>query len=154
MKSAKKIFAGFAVVGVLIPVVVSAQTTQTDLRNAIQASILSDPRSQSIPPAQMQALVDALTQQAQAQHMSASDILWQPKTAEAATLGSGPGATVCPSGWQGYACAFNQVFGFEGNNYEIPIFLLVTSLLLIAVLWEVHQHHKKALAAKAAGMVK
>jgi hypothetical protein len=133
----------------LMPYVLFAQTSSGDLRSAIQSSVLADPRVANIPPAQLQGLVDALVAQARAQNMTVADILWRPQQAAASTFGA-PGAqsVACTSGWQGYACQFNRVFGFEGNSYEIPIFLLVTTAFLIAVIWELILHHRKKMAMK------
>jgi hypothetical protein len=140
-----------------LPVLASAQSSQDDLRNAIQASLLSDQRTQAIPPEQLNALVDALVAQAQSQHMSAEDILWRPTQVSEAAVGAAdpsvPGSTNCVPGFAGYLCQFNAVFGFEGGSFEIPLILLVVSGLLIAVLWEVIAHHRKHLAKEAAAAV-
>jgi len=135
---------------VLAPILASAQTSTDDLRLVIQNSVLSDPRVANIPPAQLQGLVDALVAQATAQHMTSEDILWRPQQAAAATFSSNDSSqnAVCVTGWQGYLCNFNQIFGFDGNNYEIPIFLLVTSAFLIAVIWEIILHHRKKMAMR------
>jgi hypothetical protein len=138
-------FAAFA------PVLVRAQAGSDDLRNTIQSSVLSDPRVANIPPDQLQSLIDALVAQAQAQHMTSADILFRPQQAAVGSTFAGGQAqqnAACMTGWQGYLCQFNQVFGFEGGNYEIPIFLLVTTAFLIAVIWELIIHHRKKMAAK------
>lgn len=136
----------------LVPALAAAQNSSDDLRNTIQASVIADPRVANIPPAQLQGLIDALVVEANAQHMSSADILWKPQQqAAAATFSPGsqtPGV-VCASGWQGYLCQFNQIFGFEGSNYEIPIFILITSAFLLAVIWELIVHHRKKMAQKA-----
>lgn len=140
-----------ATILVMAPVVVSAQVAQDDLRNAIQASVLSDPRAQTIPPEQLKELVDALAVQAQEQNMTASDILWRPQqTGLVEEVSVKPVEVGCAQGWQGYLCQFNKAFGFVGGNYEVPLFLLVVSGLLIAVVWELIVHHRKKLAKQAA----
>lgn len=148
----RKILGAFAILVFMVPVSAAAQVE--DLRAAIQASILSDSRAQMIPPEQLKILVDSLVAQAQAQNLSAADILWRPQVAEAATVGAAQPMTsssqTCASGWQGYLCQFNIAFGFEGGNYEVPLFLLITSGLLIAVLWELIAHHRKALVSQSA----
>jgi hypothetical protein len=131
------------------PVLVSAQAGSDDLRNTIQSSVLSDPRVANIPPDQLQSLIDALVVQAQAQHMTSADILFRPQQAAVGSTFAGGQVqqnAACMSGWEGYLCQFNQVFGFEGGNYEIPIFLLVTTAFLIAVIWELIVHHRKKMA--------
>ena len=135
----------------LSPVVVLAQASPDDLRNTIQNSVLSDPRVANIPPDQLQGLIDALVAQAQAQHMTSADIIYRPQQAAAGATFPGAQAqesAACMTGWQGYLCQFNRVFGFEGGNYEIPIFLLVTTAFLIAVIWELIVHHRKKMEKK------
>ena len=141
----------------VMPLVAFAQNTpnassEDDLHVAIQTALLADPRVQNIPPAQFQGLLEALVAEAQAQHMSPADILWQPQRAAAASAVNAPSREACASGWQGYLCQFNQVFGFEGGSYGTPVFLLVTTGLLLAVIWELIVHHRKKLAMKAAAV--
>jgi hypothetical protein len=135
-----------------------------DLRNAIEASVLADPRVANIPPEQLQGLIVALIAEAQAQHMTAADIMSRPVPQQAAAGSTFDNAqaqqqsTACLLGWQGYLCNFNKVFGFDGNNHTIPIFLLCVTAFLIAVIWELIIHHRKVLAkeamARAAGTQK
>ena len=134
----------------LAPLAVFAADSQADLRAAIQASVLADPRTASIPPSQLTGLVDALVSQAQAQNMSAADILWQPRRAEAASVNGPAAVPACPNGWEGYLCQLNMVFGFDGGSYDIAIIILIASAFLIAVIWELIVHHHKKMAAKAA----
>ncbi len=129
-------------------------TSESDLRVAIQASILSDPRSSAIPPAQMNALVDQLVLQAQDQHMTAADILWRPRAAPPEPVAAGAIKGGCGTGWEAYLCEVNRTFGFGGNDPTIAIILLVTSGLLIFITIEVIAHHKKKLAAIAASTPK
>jgi|GEM_PF-1383213 len=149
MRAVERVVVVLFALSAILPVVVAAQASDDDLRNTIQNSVLSDPRAANIPPAQLQGLIDSLVAQAQAQHMTSADILQRPQQAATGSTFNGSqsqqGAT-CPAGWQGYLCNFNQIFGFEGNNYEIPIFLLVTTAFLIAVVWEMILHHRKKLA--------
>ena len=125
-----------------------AQAQQDELHAAIWASLLSDPRTATIPPAEMQQLVDALADKAKAQNMSAADILTQQNTIEGTNLQTGSLAQqpACTQGIMGYLCHFNQVFGFSGTNYAIPLMLLITSGLLIVIIWEMILHHRKKIA--------
>lgn len=136
---------------ILVPALVFAQVPSEDLRTLIQASVLSDPRAASIPPAQLQGLIDALLSEAQAKNMTSGDILWRPnQSANVSYSQSGDEVSaqsgVCATGWQGYLCNFNRVFGFEGDNYQIPLFMLFVTAFLIAVIWEMILHHRKKLA--------
>ena len=131
----------------IFPLAVYAQAAQDQLHAAIWASLLADPRTANIPPEQMQALVDALAEKAVAQNMTAEDI------SNGSTMGSTAATPVaaqemeCQRGIMGYLCAFNRSFGFSGDNYIVPLMLLVTSGLLIVVIWEMIIHHRRKLAA-------
>ena len=85
MNSIKTALVGFILSMLVVPAFALAQSSEIDLRAAIQASILNDPRVQTIPPTHLNALIDALVAEATAQHMQASDILWQPQRAAAAS---------------------------------------------------------------------
>jgi hypothetical protein len=131
----------------LSPAFALAQTSQADLRTTIQNSVIADPRVANIPPQQLQALIDDLVAQANAQHMTASDILSNQPQAAASTFAAGQSYNeACAAGWEGYACNFNKMFGFDGNNYTVPIVLFVTTAFLLAVIWELILHHRKKLA--------
>jgi hypothetical protein len=138
-----KLIAALGVGMAMLPAAAFGQAADVSLRDAIQASVMNDPRVSEIPPAQLTALIDALYAEAQAQSMSASDILWQPQNAAVGEVFSGTGAAECASGWEGYLCQFEHTFGFAGSNYELPIIVLVVSGLLILVLWELIAHHRK-----------
>ncbi len=114
-----------------LPLLVGAQSA--GLSEAIRAEIMKDPRSASIPSAQVDAMVASLAQAASQQGVTASDITWQP--AEATTGSS--------SGECGFLCSINAIFGFGGNDYTIPVGLGVTSALLILFISAMlHRHHK------------
>ena len=153
MQTTRKIIASLVLLIAVVPTFTFAQDASADLRNTIQNSVLSDPRTAGIPPAQLQGLIDALIAQASAQNMTAQDILWRPQQAAASTFAPGADSqsAACAPGWQGYLCQFNQTFGFEGGSYEIPLFILVTTAFLIAVIWELIIHHRKKLAKKGLG---
>jgi predicted ABC-type sugar transport system permease subunit len=135
-----------------LPIAASALDSSTELRSVITNSVLADPRSAGIPPAQLQGLVDSLVAEATAQHMTVADIVAHPQVLTSdVTFGQGQNvrSAACTSGWQGYLCQFNRVFGFEGNNHTIPLILLVVSAFLLAVIWEMILHRRKAMALKA-----
>lgn len=113
-----------------VPLLAAAQAN--GLENAIRAEIMKDPRSQDIPPVQMDAMVTALAQTAAAQGVSESDITWKP-----ATRGTAAAPAEC-----GFLCTVNRIFGFGGDDYTIPIGLAVTSALLILFIsMMLHRHH-------------
>ncbi len=115
-----------------LPFAAGAQST--GLSQAIRAEILKDPRSSSIPAAQVDAMVASLAQAASQQGVTAADITWRP--AEAKSNGSKP--LDCD-----FLCSINAIFGFGGNDFTIPIGLGVTSALLILFIsMMLHRHHK------------
>jgi hypothetical protein len=148
MKRIAQICVSAGTVMLLMPAMLFAQSSAEELRAAIQMSMMDDPRVQEIPPEQLKGLIDQLVAEAQAAHMSSSDILWQPQKAAAASAMSEQ-RTACPAGWEGYLCKFEEVFGFTGSSYEIPILILVTAGILLVVIWELIAHHRKKMAEKA-----
>ncbi len=114
-----------------LPLMVSAQTA--GLSEAIRAEILKDPRSASIPSAQVDAMVASLAQAAAQQGVTESDITWRPVEA-----GEESAPARC-----GFFCSVNAIFGFTGNDYTIPIGLALTSAILILFIsLMLHRHHK------------
>ncbi len=115
---------------VVLPFTVGAQSV--GLTEAIRAEILKDPRSASIPTAQVDAMVASLAQAAAQQGVTESDITWRPAVADTGT-----------SGECGFFCSINEIFGFGGNDYTIPLGLGITSALLILFIsMMLHRHHK------------
>jgi hypothetical protein len=114
-----------------LPLMVAAQSS--GLSQAIRAEILKDPRSASIPSAQVDAMVASLAQAAAQQGVTESDITWRP--VEAGQDGT--------QGACGFFCSINEIFGFGGNDYTIPVGLGITSALLILFISMMfHRHHK------------
>lgn len=125
------------------PMLVGAQSAEREqLRATIMAQILQDPRSASIPPEQLQLLVDALSQQADEQEIAVEDILWQPAIAFGASApeASTQALPACESPFS-FACVVAEAFGFVGNNPTIPLYFLVASGLLILLITRMHRHH-------------
>lgn len=131
---------------VLSSSIAAAQTGDDDLRSTIRAAILSDSRSQGMSPAEIDAMVEALTRQAQSVGMTAQDIVWRPT--EAAPVQQQEACT-------GFLCNLNKAFGFDGSDYTIPIWLAASALMLIFLIAGVleyrHAHRKKMLAQAQQG---
>jgi hypothetical protein len=131
-------------VGLIMPTLIFAQgqaVVQGELQAAIWTSLLEDPRTANIPPADMQALVDSLAAEAQAQNITAADIL-QKSSLDGSSVVV-PSALCTEEGIMGYLCKFNQAIGFSGGSYEVPLILLVVSGILILVVWEMMRLRKK-----------
>jgi hypothetical protein len=128
--STKKVTIAVAAI-LALPFMVSAQSA--GLSEAIRAEILKDPRSASIPSAQVDAMVASLAQAASQQGVTESDITWRPVEGSRETS-----AAPC-----GFLCSVNAIFGFGGDDYTIPIGLAMTSALLILFISAMlHRHHK------------
>ncbi len=121
-----------------------AQQGADNLRATIQTSLLSDPRTAGLSEAQIAAIVDVLTQEAQNKGMTAYDIMWRPYDMQnIAENAEGQVADVCdPSS---ILCTFNKAFGFAGSDTTIPIMLWITSMGLIWILAEMLHRRRTGL---------
>jgi hypothetical protein len=122
-----------------LPLFARAQAKAPDaaLRATVRAELLSDPRTASLSQAQLDAMVNILTQQAQQQGLTAHDITWHPQTQSATQFGAsgGTGVTLCGS-TPAFSCIFDLAFGFLGLDVTIPFALGVASMGLVWVLAE------------------
>ena len=121
----------------------SAQVQEDELRATIRSEILSDERSRDMSETEVDLLVDALAGQAQAEGMTAEDITWQP---------SEDAAFEESASCEGFLCALNHAFGFDGSDYTIPIMLGACALALIfiiATILEYHHLHRKKMMQSA-----
>lgn len=110
------------------------QAQESDLVTTIRAEIMKDPRSTDIPPAQMDSMVAALAEAAAAQGVTATDITWRPAEVDTSAQ---PTTADC-----GFFCRVNGIFGFEGDDYTIPLGLGVSSAILILIISMMfHRHH-------------
>lgn len=125
----------------LLPIVAFAQA-QTDLSSTIRAELLSDPRTSTLTQSQLDAMVSVLTDKAQAQGITAQNIVWHPgMPASAASFASTASANVC-EGTADIACMFDTAFGFLGPDTLIAYLLGLSSMGLIWILAEMLHHHK------------
>ena len=132
----------FLIVGAAVfclPHLVRAQTAPpSDLRATIRAELLSDPRTSSLTSAQLNAMVDLLSQQAQKQGLSASDIEWHPTPPAPSDTTVVPAATCNGS----FTCEIDQAFGFVGSDTTIPFVLGAASMGLIWSIAEILHRRK------------
>jgi len=119
-----------------LPQTTRAQANADSLRATIKAALLSDPRTSGLSPAQIDAMVGILAQEAQRQGMTAGDITWRPSPTPTfgANAGDSTGATACGS--NSFLCRFNEAFGFAGNDPTIPFVLGASSMGLVWILAE------------------
>lgn len=126
----------------LLPLTLHAQTsTSSELSATIRAQLLSDPRSASLSEAQLSAMVDLLSQEAQKQGLTAQAIEWHPNptTLGANSTNSGSTGDICNGS---YTCLVDEAFGLVGPDTTIPFFLGMASMGLIWILAEMLHRHK------------
>lgn len=124
---------------------VRAETNQDEMHATIMAALLSDPRTSTVSPSDLQALVNILAEQATAQGLNAQDVKWQ-VAAAAATFGDeGTGQSGTCTGIFPALCPFSDAFGFTGGDIAIPLILFGSTGLLLFILYEVIKHHRKKL---------
>ena len=137
-----------SIVGVLVCVPLATraqtnQTTQNDLRATIRAELLSDPRTSGLTQAQIDAMVDALTQEAQKQGVTSQDIQWRPQ--QVAEEESAPPVADSCEGTPRFFCAFDMAFGFVGDNPGIAFMLGLASMGLIWLIAHILHHRHPTL---------
>jgi hypothetical protein len=127
------------------PLVAAAQSAQPsdEMKSAVMTQILRDPRAAQIPPEQLQALVNALAQKAEAQKVPAIDVMWQPATYTGEPVAPQdalmPGD--CDYGFMS-TCSISEALGFAGDDaLVIPLVLLAGSGLLILLIVRMKKHH-------------
>ncbi len=126
----------------LLPLTIHAQaTSSSELSATIRAQLLSDPRSATLSQAQLDAMVDLLSEEAQKQGLSAQDIMWHPNPPA-----GGWANTTNPSGEMScdgsFTCIVDEAFGFVCPDTSIPFFLGMSSMGLIWILAEMLHRHK------------
>lgn len=114
-----------------LPVGVSAQATSTpddsELRASIQSALLSDPRTDQLPPEQLNSLITALAADAVAHNIQPTDISYTPRMAsDFGEVTPANDTQSCPI----FPCAFGNAYGFNGGDPSVPILLLASSSAL------------------------
>ena len=120
---------------IAFPIFTHAETSE-DVRAAVLTEILRDPRVAAIPPAELAALVDALTEQAQVQSVTAADILWRPQVFNKASPVAQAQAQYfvqCETSFSAL-CPFNEAFGFAGADSNLPVWLFILSAVLLLLI--------------------
>ena len=131
------------VLAALMPLVIHAQTsTSSELSSTIRAQLLSDPRSATLSEAQLSAMVDLLSQEAQKQGLSAQDIEWHPNPSTLGGEGTDQASSPAPVCDGSFTCLMDEAFGFVGPDTTIPFFLGMSSMGLIWILAEMLHRHK------------
>lgn len=120
------------------PMVSQALSTPTsgsaDLSETIRAALLKDPRAASMPPAQLNAMVSLLAEQAQSQGMTAQDIAYRPNMSGYYLGPVAPPASGCTD-ISSPLCPLGQALGFDTPNKSVAVGLWATSGLLMATIW-------------------
>ena len=120
-------------------------STDTQLQANIRSALIADPRSAGLPPEQLNAMVQALSNQAESQGLSASDIAWKPG---AQAPGLDRSATVatpnCLYGADGVLCKLTQTYGLDTGDNTIPLLLGLLSGILIIIIGTLLEIRHKA----------
>lgn len=133
------------------PVAAKAQSSQDEIHATIMAALLTDPRTATIPPAQLMALVNALSDQAQAQGITAQEIKWRPAVGETFVPASAMNEETCGGPFSAL-CPFSEAFGFAGRDPSTPAVLFVTAGLLLLIIRRVIKHHRMMLDKQKAAV--
>lgn len=133
------------VIGLLacMPMVLHAQTTTSnELSATIRAQLLSDPRTSTLSEAQLNAMVDLLSQEAQKQGLTAKDVVWRPNPPAIGdgTTSATPSSLFSCDG--SFTCLVDEAFGFVGPDTSIPFLLGMSSMGLIWILAEMLHRHR------------
>lgn len=147
-----RILLGFLFMGLFalaLPLLAHAQTGDTDLSATIRAQLLSDPRTSSITPEQLDAMVQLLTEEAQKQGVTVEDIYREPivPTANFATAENSTQELGTCEGIPTWSCAFSSAFGFIGPNPIIAFTLGATSMALIWIIAEMMHRRERQMSA-------
>ena len=141
IRSARLVIGVVIAGSLLMPLLTHAQaTSQTALdatiRATIRAAIMQDPRSANLTPAQISAMVTALSAQAQTKGLTAQDIAYRPGTpgiAVPGTVSNTPMATD-PCSLSSSCSAGNFLGSGLANNATYAGFWILSLLLIIIVL--------------------
>ena len=115
----------------------SNTNSNSELRATIFSQLLQDPRTQSLTPVQLNAMVDQLTAEAEKQHVSAQQITWHPRSDEAAST-----ATEKEECSNKYLCMFNDAFGFStADDLSSAVVIGGLALILIILIYLIRRHH-------------
>jgi hypothetical protein len=116
--------------------------SQDDLRGTIRAQLLSDPRTANLSEAELNAMVELLASEAEAQDISSADITWRPQVEEPVAEAPVVAYDYCGA-TPHFLCAFNIAFGFAGTDPTMPFVLGAAAMGLVWVLAEILHRHKK-----------
>jgi hypothetical protein len=120
-----------------MPMLLHAQTSPTNatssdaaLRATIENEIMADPRSQNMTSAQISAMVDALTQQAQKQGVTVEDLTYRPTIPGSTNANTTEtNAALC----ENFSCSLSNAFGLDGSDPIIPLGLFIAAALFILI---------------------
>jgi len=114
----------------IAPAVLSAK--DDDLTATVRGAILSDPRSETMSQTEVDAMVNALVEEARVKGVTAEDIVWWPE--EEGLPGSAIEETDTCGRLPVFLCALNEAFGFSSDDLTMPLALFASSMVLLLVL--------------------
>jgi hypothetical protein len=132
----------FVALLLLTPLFIHAQINPSadsaQLRATIRSAILQDPRSASIPSAQLDVMVDALVTRAQGQGITSQSLAYVPGAIPRQPLASND-ALPC-DGISPALCPLAYAMGYNNPDKSVPIGLWITSGILIWVISRMRKH--------------
>jgi hypothetical protein len=130
---------GLLCFGSFVPAFAQSAGSSTQLRDAIRSEIMQDPRSASLTPAQLTALVESLTIKATSQGMTAQQISWHPGIVPAVATTTAPALQVVCSGTD-VACQISKATGATLAAVDLSLlFLVILALLLLGIYFKMRE---------------
>lgn len=127
-----------------VPLLSHAQSTSnTSLEAAIRAQLLLDPRSANMNPQQFDALVKALTSEAQQQGMTPQQINWKPEVHQGLPQVLQPiSQPTCDT----FMCSLLYALGLSGNDVATAIWLgIAAAFIVLAGGWLIMRHRTQSI---------
>ncbi|PIR83867.1 hypothetical protein COU18_02190 [Candidatus Kaiserbacteria bacterium CG10_big_fil_rev_8_21_14_0_10_51_14] len=133
------------IVAFALPSTVGAQESESQVRAAVRAELMKDPRTAGFSEAQIDAMVDILVGEAQKNNLTASDITWQPQgdtfNVQNSSSEGGVVSETCDS--PRFLCLFSEAFGFVGPKTLIPLLLFqAASMGMVWIFAEALYRHR------------
>lgn len=115
------------------------------MRAAVRSALLNDPRAADLPQTQLEEMVNTLAVAVEKQGITPRDIEWKPEPVSSFTPTS---IADLPASCDGgtILCALSKAFGFYGSDMSIPIWIGISSSILVLVLWLMIEAHRKKYA--------
>ena len=114
----------------------------SDLHTTIMNAVMQDPRAATLPPAQLQEMINTLENAAKKQGISAETIRQTSGLQSQDTFAQQPVEAINCEGLMRLSCAANQTFGFDGSNltYTFYLWVLAGICFMLLAVFELRLH--------------